>query len=86
MFNKGIALLAVKKLEELTKEGKQWPKITRIDQNYIIINVITIRILKRNKRFTNITIFLTKEGERLLRGQKPLKRKKRYITSYGWSY
>ena len=91
MFNKGIELLVVKRLAELTKEGKQFPKINRIDNNYVVIDVITITVQKsikkfENKRVKNVTIFLTKKGERKLRGQKPLKRQKKYITSYGWSY
>ena len=91
LFNKGIELLVVKRLAELTENGKQFPKINRIDNNYVVIDVITITVQKsikkfENKRVKNVTIFLTKKGERKLRGQKPLKRQKRYITIYGWSY
>ena len=91
MFNKGIELLVVKRLAELTENGKQFPKINRIDNNYIMIKSITITVQTgvrkfENKRVKNVVIFLTKKGERKLRGQKPLKRQKKYITTYGFSY
>lgn len=91
MFNKGIELLVVKRLAELTENGKQFPKINRIDNNYIMIKSITITVQTgvrkfENKRVKNVTIFLTKKGERLLKGKKPIQKQKKYITNYGFAY